>query len=172
MPRLARLHFCPWLCTACPLIGLCISLRALCAVGDCPSLALLCPQAMASVTQVPLGAIPNYGGRTRCVRGGMAPWHPYNRASLCKQLLARNLQHMGQRRCCLPLCAAYPGIRSPLACLCACSEGTNATHHRWGIDRVPTPKEIVQHLDQYVIGQVRGAPIAFRCLVGATGTAC
>lgn len=35
------------------------------------------------------------------------------------------------------------------------SEGTNATHHRWGIDRVPTPKEIVEHLDQYVIGQVR-----------------
>lgn len=34
------------------------------------------------------------------------------------------------------------------------SEGTNATHHRWGIDRVPTPKEIVEHLDQYVIGQV------------------
>lgn len=60
-------------------------------------------EAMASVTQVPLGAIPNYGGRT--------------------------------------------------------SEGTNATHHRWGIDRVPTPKEIVQHLDQYVIGQTQAKKV-------------
>lgn len=51
-----------------------------------------------SVSQVPLGAIPNYGGKT--------------------------------------------------------SEGTNATHHRWGTDRVPTPREIVGHLDQYVVGQV------------------
>ncbi|KAL4443816.1 hypothetical protein ABPG75_011553 [Micractinium tetrahymenae] len=50
-----------------------------------------------SVSQVPLGAIPNYGGKT--------------------------------------------------------SEGTNATHHRWGTDRVPTPREIVGHLDQYVVGQ-------------------
>lgn len=35
------------------------------------------------------------------------------------------------------------------------SEGTTATHHRWGVDRVPTPKEIVAALDQYVVGQVR-----------------
>ncbi|PSC69399.1 ATP-dependent CLP protease ATP-binding subunit [Micractinium conductrix] len=33
------------------------------------------------------------------------------------------------------------------------SEGTNASHHRWGLDRVPTPREIVAHLDQYVVGQ-------------------
>ncbi|PRW60516.1 ATP-dependent Clp protease ATP-binding subunit isoform A [Chlorella sorokiniana] len=59
--------------------------------------------AMASVSQVPLGAIPNYGGRT--------------------------------------------------------SEGTNATHHRWGIDRVPSPKEIVEHLDQYVIGQAHAKKV-------------
>lgn len=53
-----------------------------------------------SVSQVPLGAIPNYGGKT--------------------------------------------------------SEGTTASHHRWGTDRVPTPREIVGHLDQYVVGQVGG----------------
>lgn len=53
---------------------------------------------LASSSSVPLGAIPNYGGRT--------------------------------------------------------SEGSSASHHRWGIDRVPTPREIVAHLDQYVIGQV------------------
>lgn len=35
------------------------------------------------------------------------------------------------------------------------SEGTSASCHRWGVDRVPTPRDIVAHLDQYVIGQVR-----------------
>lgn len=59
---------------------------------------------------------------------------------------------------CQGACAPAPSGAHP-ATLPACispprSEGTNATHHRWGIDRVPTPKEIVEHLDQYVIGQV------------------
>ena len=34
------------------------------------------------------------------------------------------------------------------------SEGASASQHRWGIDRVPTPREIVAALDQYVVGQV------------------
>lgn len=67
------------------------------------------PQAaQAAVSSVPLGAIPNYGGRT--------------------------------------------------------SEGTNASHHRWGVDRVPTPAEIVAHLDSYVVGQVRGPLLVYRML--------
>lgn len=74
-------------------------------------------QAMqASVSQVPLGAIPNYGGKT--------------------------------------------------------SEGTNASHHRWGVDRVPTPREIVAHLDQYVIGQVRRRWGAWGCVEVLCGGFC
>ena len=34
-------------------------------------------------------------------------------------------------------------------------EGTIAVSHRWGVDKVPSPSEIVGSLDQFVIGQVR-----------------
>jgi hypothetical protein len=35
------------------------------------------------------------------------------------------------------------------------SEGTTASYHRWGMDKVPAPREIVDCLGEYVIGQVR-----------------
>ena len=56
-----------------------------------------------SVSSVPLGALPNFGGRT--------------------------------------------------------SEGTIASHQRWGIERVPTPREIVAMLDQYVVGQAEAKKV-------------
>lgn len=33
------------------------------------------------------------------------------------------------------------------------AEGTNAVRHRWGVDKVPTPSEILDSLNQFVIGQ-------------------
>lgn len=65
----------------------------------CPPSALPPQGSQASVSNVPLGAIPNYGGKT--------------------------------------------------------SEGTTASYHRWGMDKVPAPREIVDCLGEYVIGQVR-----------------
>ncbi|KAI3429567.1 hypothetical protein D9Q98_005654 [Chlorella vulgaris] len=57
----------------------------------------------ASVSNVPLGAIPNYGGKT--------------------------------------------------------SEGTTASYHRWGMDKVPAPREIVDCLGEYVIGQAQAKKV-------------
>lgn len=39
------------------------------------------------------------------------------------------------------------------------SEGASASQHRWGIDRVPTPREIVAALDQYVVGQAHAKKV-------------
>jgi len=94
VPSCARLLRHHHSCRACSLTTTC----ACCACCAVPRHAVPAVQAQATISNVPLGAIPNYGGKT--------------------------------------------------------SEGTNATHHRWGVDRVPTPREIVAHLDQYVVGQV------------------
>ena len=121
---------------------------------------------MASVSQVPLGAIPNYGGRTRwgqpadLVRRQQEPsWRLCTAArwqfcaGCCALEADRGIPCQGA---CAPApFGAHPATLPPCISLPR-SEGTNATHHRWGIDRVPTPKEIVEHLDQYVIGQVSG----------------
>ena len=126
------------------------------------------PQARASVSQVPLGAIPNYGGRTRYIgKAGLPMWsvlwlQPGGLAASRPGLFcaAHTEQSVPQAAVALlsharahapPRTAVLPPPRPPCR-----SEGTNASHHRWGVDRVPTPREIVEHLDQYVVGQVRG----------------
>ena len=126
-----------------------------------------------------MSAIPNYGGAAAaCSSGGcsggcsgalpatkMAPAAQAGAGLVCGQ---RRLLLAWQA--CAPAAAAT--LRRPMLTSTTCpppppppplspgktSEGTNASHHRWGLDRVPTPREIVAHLDQYVVGQVRPAP--------------